>query len=182
MGHHRIELGHQIRIEASAHTIYGLVSDITRTGEWSPECLTARWIDGEPGTVGSRFVGSNYERNADTGQEWRWEMTCEVIEATPPVVFAWSVLTEAWDRATSVWRYLVEPSEGGVLLTHTYRMTRPPKGWQPILDRHNAQQQVELVEARRRRLDNGMRATLQSLRTHAEGSPDQGSAQPAICR
>ncbi len=176
MAHHRIELRHQIQIEAGAEEVYDLISDITRTGEWSPECLAASWIDSEPGTVGGRFVGSNFERNAETGQEWRWEMACEVIEASPPEAFAWSVLTEAWDRDTSVWRYVIEEVDAGVLLTQTYRMTRPPKGWQPILDRHTPERQVELVEARRRRLDRGMRATLEAVRSHAESLPNSSGA------
>jgi len=172
MSHHRIELQSQIEIGASAETVYGLIADSTRTGEWSPECIAATWTDGEPGLVGSQFVGSNFERNVETGKGWRWDMKCEVIEADPPVAFAWSVLTEAWDRDTSVWRYTIEEVEGGVLLTHTYRMTRPPRGWQPILDRHPRDRQHELVEQRRRRLDEGMRVTLDALRAHAERSVD----------
>lgn len=168
MAHHQIELTHQIEIGADAATVYDLVSDVTRTGERSPECVAARWSEGEPGVVGSTFVGSNYERNPDTGQEWRWEMTCQVIEADRPSSFAWTVLTEAWDENTSVWRYRIEGSAGGVLVTHSYRMDRPPRGWQPILDRHDLDQQRVLVEKRRQRLDRGVRSTLDALKTHAE--------------
>ncbi len=164
--YHRIGLEHEILVQASAEAVYELVSDITRTGEWSPECVQAVWTYGEPGVVGSRFVGSNYEHNPDTGQEWRWDMTCEVLEADAARTFAWTVLTEAWDLHTSVWRYEIEDLEDSVLLRHRYRMKRPPKGWQPILDRHSPERQLELVEARRQRLDRGMRATLQALAAH----------------
>lgn len=169
MTHHRIELRHQVEIGASASEVYDLVSDVTRTGEWSPECVAATWSSGEPGMVGSQFVGSNYERNAESGQEWRWDMTCQVVDATHPTDFAWSVLTEAWDEETSVWRYRIDEVTGGVLLIHTFRMARPPKGWQPILDRHGPERQAELVERRRQRLDRGMQRTLQALKAQAEG-------------
>ena len=167
MQHHRIELSHEVLVEASAQTVYGLVSDITRIGEWSPECIEAHWTHGEPGVVGSLFVGSNYERNPETGQEWQWEMTCEVLEAEAPKAFAWSVLTEAWDYHTSIWRYEIAPRQGGVRLRLKYRMSRPPKGWQAILDRHGPERQLELVDARRQRLDRGMQATLAALVEHA---------------
>ncbi len=149
--------------------MYDLVSDVTRTGELSPECVAARWTEGEPGVVGSTFIGSNYERHPETGQEWRWDMTCRVIDATPPSSFAWSVLTEAWDEHTSVWGYHIEATARGVLVTQTYRMARPPRGWQPILDRHGPDEQRRLVEKRRQRLDRGMQATLETLRANLEG-------------
>ena len=34
-----------IRVEASAEAVYDLVSDITRTGEWSPVCVSCWWDD-----------------------------------------------------------------------------------------------------------------------------------------
>jgi len=168
VAHHRIELTHEVSIAADAATIYDLVSDVTRTGDWSPECVSARWIDGEPGAVGSTFVGSNYERHPETGQEWTWDMTCQVVEADRPSSFAWSVLTEAWDAHTSVWRYDLDEFDGGVRLTQTYRMDRPPRGWQPILDRHDHEHQLELVEKRRQRLDRGMRSTLEAIKANVE--------------
>lgn len=168
MGHHQIELTHAVVVAADRAKIYDLIADVTRTGDWSPECVSARWTEGDPGLVGSSFVGSNYERHPETGQEWRWDMTCRVVEAERPSCFAWSVVTEAWDEKTSVWRYSLEEVDGGVLLTQTYRMDRPPRGWQPILDRHDPEHQLELVEKRRQRLDRGMRSTLDAIKTYAE--------------
>lgn len=68
MSHHRIELQSQIEIGASAETVYGLIADSTRTGEWSPECIAATWTDGEPGLVGSQFVGSNLSETLRLGR------------------------------------------------------------------------------------------------------------------
>lgn len=165
---HTIEIDHEIEIAASADEVYALISDITRIGDWSPECIESKWTQGEPGQVGSEFVGSNYERNTETGQEWSWDMTSQVIEATAPHTFAWSVLTESWDIETSVWRFTIgtrAPGDGAetVILKQQYRMKQPPTGWQPILDRHDWDKQVELVAARRARLDRGMQTTLTAL-------------------
>jgi len=158
-----MEIDHEIAVQASVEQVYELVSDVTRMGEWSPECVESRWTLGEPGQVGSQFVGSNYEHNAETGRTYEWDMTNEVIEASAPSTFAWSVLTEAWDIDTSVWRFTVTATTTGTKLHQSYRMTRPPKGWQPILDRHGWDKQVELVAARRARLDRGMQATLAAI-------------------
>ena len=160
---HTMAIDHEIVVNAPAEQVYAMVSDITRIGEWSPECIRSEWTQGEPGAVGSQFVGSNYERNAETGQEWSWEMTSEVVDADAPRTFAWSVLTEAWDINTSVWRFSIEPRGGSCLLRQQYRMARPPQGWQPILDRHGFTKQVEFVATRRARLDRGMQTTLAAI-------------------
>ena len=34
-----------VTVEASAETLYDMVSDITRTGEWSPVCRSCWWDD-----------------------------------------------------------------------------------------------------------------------------------------
>ncbi len=45
-----------IDIAAPPEKVYALVSDITRMGEWSPECRSCRWADEATGpTVGARF-------------------------------------------------------------------------------------------------------------------------------
>src|SRR4051794_41962735 len=47
-------------IEATPEALYDLVSDITRTGEWSPVCTACWWDDaGEAGQGGARVIGHN---------------------------------------------------------------------------------------------------------------------------
>src|SRR4051812_48897757 len=47
-------------VQASAETIYDLVAELTRIGEWSPECEHVEWEPGHTGPVtGARFVGHN---------------------------------------------------------------------------------------------------------------------------
>jgi len=49
-----------IIIEATPETLYDLVSDITRTGEWSPVCTACWWDDaGQAGQIGAWFTGHN---------------------------------------------------------------------------------------------------------------------------
>jgi len=49
-----------IEINAAPEVVWQLVADITRMGEWSPECWKAEWEDGTTGpAVGALFRGYN---------------------------------------------------------------------------------------------------------------------------
>ncbi len=73
-------------MEASAQTLYDLVSDITRTDECSPVCTSCRWDDqAETGRVGAWFTGHN-----ELPQRI-WETRSEVVAAEPGREFAWVV-------------------------------------------------------------------------------------------
>jgi len=49
-----------IVVSAPAEALWALVTDVTRTGEWSPEATGGAWIDGATGpAVGARFKGTN---------------------------------------------------------------------------------------------------------------------------
>jgi uncharacterized protein YndB with AHSA1/START domain len=71
---------------APAETVWALVSDVTRMGEWSPETVEAVWLGGATGpTVGACFKGKNQ-------RGWhRWSSKCEVVEAEPGKSFAFDV-------------------------------------------------------------------------------------------
>ena len=50
----------KIHIEASPDSVYAMVADITRMGEWSPENTGGKWLGGASGAaVGARFRGTN---------------------------------------------------------------------------------------------------------------------------
>ena len=52
-----------IDIQAPPDSAYDLVADITRMGEWSPECRGGRWLEGaSAATPGARFKGFNKGR------------------------------------------------------------------------------------------------------------------------
>ena len=63
-----------ITIDARPEAVYDLVADVTRMGEWSPECVSCEWLD-TPGAEGSRFRGRN--RNGPA----RWTTTAKVLRA-----------------------------------------------------------------------------------------------------
>ena len=58
-----------IDIDAPVTEVYALITDVTRMGEWSPECVRCEW------TGDTTFHGYN----AVGGVEW--DIECEVIDA-----------------------------------------------------------------------------------------------------
>ncbi len=49
-----------IDVECTAFKVWALVADIARIGEFSPECIGARWIGGyETAIVGAQLGGFN---------------------------------------------------------------------------------------------------------------------------
>ena len=119
-------------VAASPAHAYALVSDLTRSGEWSPECLGGEWISGLPGRVGSVFQGHN-RRSADV-VSWapvtrgEWTTRAEVLAAEPGRLFSWAMLTRDGVRQESVWTFEIEPAAEGSLLTHAFWMGRPTEG------------------------------------------------------
>ncbi|MGZ6807635.1 MAG: SRPBCC family protein, partial [Mycobacteriaceae bacterium] len=65
--------------------VYDLVSDVTRTGEWSPVCKACWWDEGDSARVGAWFTGRN-EVPART-----WETRSEVVAAERGREFAFVV-------------------------------------------------------------------------------------------
>ncbi len=107
-------------VAASPAKVWELVSDVTRTGEWSPENEGATWVSGEPGAVGARFRGRNRRGKAT------WSTTCEVVESAPGRVFAFVVGRP--EKPSTTWRYELEPVDGGTRVTESFALPRE-LGW-----------------------------------------------------
>ena len=120
----RTEGSASVFVAAPADVVYDRIADVTRTGEQSLETRAAEWLPGvAPGAVGSRFRGRNRSRLA------RWSRTCEVVSADRGRRFAFRTVPERFDvmrKDSTIWGYSIEPSGDGVLLTHDYRIVRPP--------------------------------------------------------
>jgi uncharacterized protein YndB with AHSA1/START domain len=145
-------------IEAPAERLYGMVADMPRMGEWSPECQQAEWVDGSTGPAeGARFVGHN--RGGPAGL-LKWSRQGTVLTADPGREFAFA--TEEGGKEGVVWRYRFEPVERGTKVTESYEVTRIP-AWARIVD---------VPTNRVRELRDGMRHTLEQLKRSAEATSE----------
>ncbi|HWG12444.1 MAG TPA: SRPBCC family protein, partial [Streptosporangiaceae bacterium] len=123
-----------IFIASSPQAVYDLVSDVTRTGEWSPVCTGCQWDEGQTARVGAWFTGHN-ELPSRT-----WETRSQVVAADPGREFAWEV-----NGGLVRWGYTLTPADGGTELTEhweflpagiaTFRERYGPGGEAQIADR-----------------------------------------------
>jgi len=139
-----------IEIDAAPEAVYDLVSDVTRMGEWSPECVKCEWL-GEPGAVGSTFKGHNK-------QGWmKWSTTAKVLSAERGKEFAFATMNG--DREGTRWSYTFEGT-GPTTVTESFESISTPK-------------LVELAEKlflrnRQAQLEQGMAKTLAAIKAAAE--------------
>ena len=92
-------------IDASAESLYAMVSDLPRIGEWSPECEGVTW-EGEVSTpvVGTTFIGQNA---VGPGRRIRYKRHGRVLVADPGREFEF--ITDEGGRESTVWRYQFQP-------------------------------------------------------------------------
>jgi uncharacterized protein YndB with AHSA1/START domain len=113
-------------IDAPPSAVWGLVTDIDLPARFSSEYLGGHWLDGEPATVGARFVGRN--THPARGE---WETTSTIIEADAPQVFAYAVGDT--DNPGATWRYTLTPDGGGTRVTYWMRIGPGPSGLNPAI-------------------------------------------------
>ena len=106
-----------IYINAPPDKVYELISDVTRVGEWSPECHRSEWLDGATGpAVGVRFRGHN-------GRKWvRWGLSAKITEAEPGKVFAFETqpFYPISKSHQTLWRYQIEATGSGTTLKESF--------------------------------------------------------------
>lgn len=144
----------EIDIAAPPEEVWDLVADVTRMGEWSPECYRGQWLDGGTGPrVGARFKGWNRQ---DLGPvPVRWATTSTVVESVRGEVFSFTT-----KQSGATWTYRFEATgEAGTHLVETRQ-----EGTRPLLAKvFNA-----VMPGRDQRLRDGMAQTLARLRAAAE--------------
>ena len=146
-----------VDVAAPPERVYELVSDITRMGEWSPECVRCTWTNGATGpAVGARFKAKNKGSRGPA-----WFNTPTVTSADPGREFAFNRSGPGIGSYT--WRYVMEPAAGGTRLTESWTAERPLGGvmtwitekWTGSTDRDED-------------LKRGMATTLERIKAAAE--------------
>ena len=141
-----------MEIHASPEAVYGLVSDLPRMGEWSPENIGGEWQGGS-GRVGDRFIGHNQ------AGERTWSAPVMVTQAERGRCFACVIGSD--DGPYVRWTYRLEPSGNGTRVTEVWDVEKLPPALQSWT-------QAQLDE--RARYTAGMlTTTLAALKATAEG-------------
>lgn len=89
--------------DAPIDSVWDLVTDVTRTGEWSHETKSAAWLDGATRAVpGARFKGTNKQGRT------KWSRTCEVLTAEPYEFSFRTIPTRLYPDST-IWTFRLSP-------------------------------------------------------------------------
>ena len=143
----------RIQIACPPAEVYALVADVTRMGEWSPECYRCEWLGGATGPQeGANFRGYNQ------WGEMRWSRTATITVATPGKEFAFTTIAEPEFPDSTDWCYRFEARDGGTLVTESCVVTENqwPADMQAMIEEHG------------RGTQQRMQQTLERLKTYAE--------------
>jgi uncharacterized protein YndB with AHSA1/START domain len=142
-----------ITIARPPHDVWAAVADITRMGEWSPECTAGRWAGGADGpAVDASFEGDNALTIAGRTVK-RWTTTSTVTACEPGSRF--DFVSEGY----TTWSYRFEPDGAGTRVTETF--TYQPKGFMGFV--------ADRILRRPKMLTKGMHRTLQRVKETLEG-------------
>ena len=153
----RLTYAESIVIARSPEDLYGMVSDVTRMGEWSPVCRKCWWDDGDRPRVGAWFTGHNEAPDRDP-----WDTRSQVVAASRGEEFAFTV-GGSWAR----WGYTFTPVAEGTRVTESWEVL--PAGVRRFEERFGADARRQLAnrfEAAR----TGIPATLAALKRAAESA------------
>lgn len=151
---HRARVEEQI--DAPPETVYDLVSDLTRMGEWSPECYRCEWLDAADEAVpGARFRGWNRFLRV-----FRWTRVCEVLVADRGRRFEFRTVPKGVFRDSTRWTFEFHPEGGGTRAAQHYVLEKPSR---PVL-------WFDRVSGHPAALEAGMRETLTRIREAAEAA------------
>jgi uncharacterized protein YndB with AHSA1/START domain len=100
-------------INAPAETVWAMVSDITRMGEWSPENEGSTWLGGATGPKpGATFNGANRNGNKT------WKTAGTIVDAEPGRLLTFRI--KAGGLKVAEWRYAFETTATGCRVTETW--------------------------------------------------------------
>jgi Polyketide cyclase / dehydrase and lipid transport len=144
-----------VDIAARPDVVYDIITDVTRMGEWSPECYRCEWLDGANAAAkGVRFRG--YNRRG----RYRWERTAVIEAAERGREFAFTTVSDRTGRHETRWQYTLEPSSSGTLLTESFQFL-----WCSIANRA-----AEMFVPRGRQVNRGIEETLRRIKRAAESA------------
>lgn len=108
-------------IAAPADQVWAMLADVTRMGEWSPECVRCQWMGGATrAAVGVRFRGWNRLPFVGT-----WTSVSTIVRCVPGTELAWVVGKDPVDPNTC-WEYVLTRAGSGTTVVERYEMRREP--------------------------------------------------------
>jgi uncharacterized protein YndB with AHSA1/START domain len=143
-----------LHMHAPPEKIYGLVSDISRMGEWSPECYRTEWLGSDrEARPGARFKGHNRYGPV------RWSTTAEIEVAEPGRELTFVTIIGGKKRTR--WTYRFAAADSGTDVEESHEDVVPYPAPARLLMK-------AITPGHDGKLGDNMRRTLERLKTAAE--------------
>lgn len=105
-------------VDAGVDAVWDVVRDPIRVGEWSHECVGAKWVgDTAEARPGARFRGRNKQGLI------RWGRLCEVASAEPHELVWRTVPTRLYPDSTE-WAIRLAAVDGGTRIEQTFEVVK----------------------------------------------------------
>jgi uncharacterized protein YndB with AHSA1/START domain len=115
-------------IGAPIETVWKVVSDVTRVGEWSGECQGCVWVGGADSPVlGAQFRGRNRRGSI------RWTRLSEVIRAEPPHTLVWRTVARFPYLDSTEWRLSLAEDGSATRITEAFQILRLSKAMEGLI-------------------------------------------------
>ena len=122
-----------ILVARPAEQVWDVVSDVTRTGQWSPICRACWWDEGGGPRVGAWFTGRNETPDRT------WETRARVTVADRGREFSFEV-----GDGLVRWSWHLDPHALGTLLTQSWEFL--PAGLELFATRYGEQAQAQIAD------------------------------------
>jgi hypothetical protein len=143
-----------IVVARSPESLYEMVSDVTRMGEWSPVCKACWWDDGDSPRPGAWFTGRNELPDRV------WETRSKVVAAERGREFAFLV-----GGSYTRWGYVFTPVDGGTRVTESWEFL--PDGIAMFHERFGDDADAQIAN-RTEAAHKGIPVTLAAIKETAE--------------
>jgi uncharacterized protein YndB with AHSA1/START domain len=153
----------EVIADAPIESVWRVIGDLTRTGEWSHECRHVAFLGGATAAApGARFRGHNR-------LGWRrWNRTCEVLAVDPPRHISWHTIPTPLSPNSTDWHITLEPAGAGTRIVQTFQITKFPRWMEWIIARTTPQH-----------IDRSAALTEDLRRIGATAAAEAHSAKPA---
>lgn len=159
-----------------------LAADVPRVGEFSPECVGARWIGSVPGPrVGARFEGTN--RRVDNDEEYLWIRPGIVVVADVGRSFGYVVGDRYNGDPASHWLYrFTRTGSSSCRIDLTFHHVPDGLTGLRIAADEHPERAEEIVAARIAELAAGMQTTLARMKRALEDLGPTSRTRPVRSR
>jgi len=156
----------EIVIDCTAEQAWELITDVTRIGEFSPECQEVRWTRGTSAEPGNSFDGTNRATVEQGGETYdaEWTRPCTVTVVEPGRRFAYSVGDRYDGSPASDWEFELYQTKEGCKIVQTFRHRRDGLSGIRLAADAEPTRVDEILEERSRALSAGMHDTLHRMK------------------